>query len=75
MYCITGTRGAKVWNCQQGTKQQIVIFFVDNQAIIAQDKDGTEYKTKILTYKQQRWGLIVNMLKTEYLNVGSVIQI
>ena len=50
-------------------------FFVDNQAIIAQDKDGTEYKTKILTYKQQRWGLIVNMLKTEYLNVGSVIQI
>jgi hypothetical protein len=58
-----------------GNKTTYHHFFVDNQVIIAQDKDDTEYKTQILTYKQQRWGLNVNILKTEYLIVGSVIQI
>jgi hypothetical protein len=47
---------------------------VDNQVIIAQDKDDTEYKTKIEALKQQRWGLNVDILKTEYLSVASDIQ-
>jgi hypothetical protein len=43
--------------------------FVDNQSIVAQEKDVTEYITKKIVEKYQRWGLNVNIFKTKYLNV------
>ena len=39
-----------------------------------QDKDDAEYMTKKLIEEYQNWGLNINILKSEYLNVGSDIQ-
>ena len=40
-----------------------------------QDKDDAEYITKKkIIQEYQKWGLIINILKAEYLNVGSDIQ-
>jgi hypothetical protein len=39
----------------------------------AQDKEDAEYVTKIME-ECQRWGLNVDVLKTEYLNIGNDIQ-
>jgi hypothetical protein len=56
-----------------GTKQYISIFAGD-QAIIAQDKYYAECMTKKLIEEGQKWGFNVNVLETEYLNVGSDLQ-
>jgi hypothetical protein len=39
-----------------------------------QDKDDAEYMTKKLIEEHQKWGLNINSLKAEYLNVRSDIQ-
>lgn len=39
-----------------------------------QDKDDAEYMTKQLIEEYQKWDLNINILKAEYLNVGSDIQ-
>jgi len=39
-----------------------------------QDKDDAEYMTKQLIEEYQKWGLNINILKAECLNVGSGIQ-
>jgi hypothetical protein len=47
---------------------------MDDQSIIAQEKDDAEYMTKKLVEEYQKWDLNINILKTKYLSVGSDIQ-
>jgi len=68
VYCITGTRRAKVWDCQSGIKTINHHLFADDQVITAQDKVDAEYTTKKLK-EYKKWGLNEHILKTEYLNV------
>lgn len=49
------------------------IFFVNDPYVIAQDKEDAECVTKELIEEYQRWGLNVNILKTEYLYLRSDI--
>jgi len=49
------------------------IFLLDGLPAHAH-KEDTEHMTKKLIEEYQRWGLNVNTLKTEYLNIGSDIQ-
>jgi len=50
------------------------VCFADDQTIIAQDEVYAEYMTKKLIEEYLRWGLHVNVLKIEYVNVGKYIQ-
>jgi hypothetical protein len=47
--------------------------FVDRHVITAQNKEDAEHMTKKLM-EYWRWGVNVNILKPEYLGVGSDIQ-
>lgn len=44
--------------------------FADDQVLIAQDQDDAEYMTRKLVAEYRKWGLEVNVSKTEKLTVG-----
>jgi len=43
------------------------LHFVDDQVVIAQDKEDLEYVTRKLLKEYEEWGLLVNRSKTKYL--------
>jgi hypothetical protein len=45
----------------------------DDHAIVVQNEGDAEYMTELIE-EYQRWGLNVNSLKSEYLNIGRDIQ-
>lgn len=47
------------------------LFFADDQVIIAGDEDDADYMLRKLDDEYAKWGLNMNMSKTEYLPVGS----
>jgi hypothetical protein len=66
-------RNATIWNCQYGMQQYLIIFFAEDEVIIAKDKDNAEYIKKLIE-ESQIWGLNISIPNTEYLNVGSDIR-
>lgn len=44
--------------------------FADDQVVLAQDYEDLEYMTRKLTEEYDKWGLQVNVKKTEYMCVG-----
>ncbi|XP_030766854.1 uncharacterized protein LOC115890691 [Sitophilus oryzae] len=44
--------------------------FADDQIILAQDYEDLEYMTRKLIEKYNKWGLEVNLKKTEYMCIG-----
>ncbi|XP_044755015.1 uncharacterized protein LOC123313968 [Coccinella septempunctata] len=46
------------------------LHFADDQVIFAQDKDDIEFMTRKLMEEYHKWGLTVNMSKTQYMCVG-----
>jgi len=57
-----------------GNKTIHHVCYADDQTIVAQDEVYAEYMTKKLIEEYLRWGLHVNVLKIEYVNVGNDIQ-
>jgi len=45
-----------------------------NLGVDDQDEDDAEYMTEKLIEECQKWGLDMNILKADYLNIGSDIQ-
>lgn len=48
--------------------------FADDQVIMAQDYDDIEYMTRKLIEEYKKWGLEVNISKTEYMCIGGTQQ-
>jgi len=44
--------------------------FVDDQVVLAGDKEDLEYKTRKLKETYEKWGLDMNLSKTKYLCIG-----
>lgn len=46
------------------------LLFADDQVVIASDQEDVEYMTRKLTEEYSKWGLNMNLGKTEFLEVG-----
>ncbi|XP_030746451.1 uncharacterized protein LOC115875188 [Sitophilus oryzae] len=44
--------------------------FADDQIILTQDYEDLKYKTRKLTKEYSKWGLEVNLKRTEYMCIG-----
>lgn len=45
--------------------------FADDQVVLAEDKEDLEYMTRKLKEEYEKWGLTMNLQKTQYLCVGA----
>ncbi|KAF2886445.1 hypothetical protein ILUMI_19728, partial [Ignelater luminosus] len=48
----------------------ITLLFVDDQVLIANDKNNADYMFRKVSTEYEKWGLKINMDKTEYLRIG-----
>lgn len=48
--------------------------FADDQVVIAQDRDDLNYMTRKLVEEYKKWGLEVNVGKTECMSIGTTAQ-
>ncbi|XP_050502979.1 uncharacterized protein LOC126882213 [Diabrotica virgifera virgifera] len=53
-----------------GGKCQTTLFFADDQVVVANDEEDMDYMFRKLKKEYEKWGLNMNMSKTEYLKIG-----
>lgn len=51
-------------------KMQYTLCFADDQMLIAQDYEDVNYMIRKLIEEYQKWGLEINIEKTEYMCIG-----
>ena len=55
---------------QIGEDNVHTLLFADDQIVLAEDRDDIEYMTRKLLEEYRRWGLEINLGKTEYMVAG-----
>lgn len=57
-----------------GDRTLYTLHYADDQVVIAQDYDDAEYMMRKLSEEYSKWGLTINLNKTEYMCVGGMNQ-
>lgn len=68
----------KIWNrkcnsmgVQVGERNIQTLLFADDQVILAEDEEDAEYMLRKLVEEYEKWGLELNMEKTQYMTIGT----